>query len=268
MNNKFEINKIQDSNVIELKPKIGRNDPCYCGSGKKYKNCCMKKDQEEELFDKLAKQKQGVPNNYFTVKEYIELFGYPLKNLDFFLMEMLNITGDVLHNYNKMSSKKEKEILKELCVYSKKFYDGCLDCENKCLDNPLKQISFKSLIDEGLDIKTLPSKLQNQTPMNFFYIEFINNFSAKIQEELNKKIENENELVYQICTEVYWTLADFIQNNCYGDCNNKCILNYEENAYCSFCAFAKKKLPCPVENEISYDEIKASKESIEKYCLR
>ena len=25
--------------------KIGRNDPCYCGSGKKYKNCCMEKDQ-------------------------------------------------------------------------------------------------------------------------------------------------------------------------------------------------------------------------------
>jgi uncharacterized protein YecA (UPF0149 family) len=20
--------------------KIGRNDPCYCGSGKKYKKCC------------------------------------------------------------------------------------------------------------------------------------------------------------------------------------------------------------------------------------
>ena len=26
--------------------KIGRNDPCPCGSGKKYKNCCMKKDME------------------------------------------------------------------------------------------------------------------------------------------------------------------------------------------------------------------------------
>lgn len=24
--------------------KIGRNDPCYCGSGKKYKKCCLKKD--------------------------------------------------------------------------------------------------------------------------------------------------------------------------------------------------------------------------------
>ncbi|MGN0709968.1 MAG: preprotein translocase subunit SecA, partial [Anaerovoracaceae bacterium] len=29
-------------------PKVGRNDPCPCGSGKKYKNCCMKKDMEEE----------------------------------------------------------------------------------------------------------------------------------------------------------------------------------------------------------------------------
>jgi preprotein translocase subunit SecA len=26
-------------------PKIGRNDPCHCGSGKKYKNCHMKTDQ-------------------------------------------------------------------------------------------------------------------------------------------------------------------------------------------------------------------------------
>jgi preprotein translocase subunit SecA len=24
--------------------KVGRNDPCPCGSGKKYKKCCMKKD--------------------------------------------------------------------------------------------------------------------------------------------------------------------------------------------------------------------------------
>ena len=28
-------------------PKIGRNDPCPCGSGKKYKNCCMKKDMAD-----------------------------------------------------------------------------------------------------------------------------------------------------------------------------------------------------------------------------
>ena len=27
------------------KPKVGRNDPCHCGSGKKYKNCHMREDQ-------------------------------------------------------------------------------------------------------------------------------------------------------------------------------------------------------------------------------
>ncbi|MFV9616392.1 MAG: SEC-C metal-binding domain-containing protein, partial [Gammaproteobacteria bacterium] len=25
-------------------PKIGRNDPCHCGSGKKYKKCCLSKE--------------------------------------------------------------------------------------------------------------------------------------------------------------------------------------------------------------------------------
>ena len=30
------------SNTIVKGPKIGRNDPCPCGSGKKYKKCCGK----------------------------------------------------------------------------------------------------------------------------------------------------------------------------------------------------------------------------------
>lgn len=35
------------SNVIDMKSrqKIGRNDPCPCGSGKKYKKCCLGKDE-------------------------------------------------------------------------------------------------------------------------------------------------------------------------------------------------------------------------------
>ena len=28
--------------IVNTEPKIGRNDPCPCGSGKKYKNCCGK----------------------------------------------------------------------------------------------------------------------------------------------------------------------------------------------------------------------------------
>ena len=30
-----------------MKPILGRNDPCHCGSGKKYKQCCLGKDEEK-----------------------------------------------------------------------------------------------------------------------------------------------------------------------------------------------------------------------------
>ncbi len=30
--------------LVKERPKVGRNDPCPCGSGKKYKNCCGKSD--------------------------------------------------------------------------------------------------------------------------------------------------------------------------------------------------------------------------------
>ncbi|OHE18916.1 MAG: hypothetical protein A2X96_09205 [Syntrophobacterales bacterium GWC2_56_13] len=35
-----------DFSVRRPVPKIGRNAPCHCGSGKKYKKCCYEKDQE------------------------------------------------------------------------------------------------------------------------------------------------------------------------------------------------------------------------------
>ena len=30
----------QNNTIVRTTQKIGRNDPCPCGSGKKYKNCC------------------------------------------------------------------------------------------------------------------------------------------------------------------------------------------------------------------------------------
>ena len=45
----FDVSK-SIQNVIPLTKsilKVGRNDPCPCGSGKKYKKCCMlKKDSD------------------------------------------------------------------------------------------------------------------------------------------------------------------------------------------------------------------------------
>jgi tetratricopeptide (TPR) repeat protein len=37
-------------------PKTGRNDPCPCGSGKKYKRCCLAQDQAREQLALAAKR--------------------------------------------------------------------------------------------------------------------------------------------------------------------------------------------------------------------
>ena len=33
---------VEKAKPIRVGPKVGRNDPCPCGSGKKYKQCCGK----------------------------------------------------------------------------------------------------------------------------------------------------------------------------------------------------------------------------------
>ena len=41
--------------VVNKEPKVGRNDPCPCGSGKKYKKCCGK-NQQIEIFFRICKK--------------------------------------------------------------------------------------------------------------------------------------------------------------------------------------------------------------------
>ena len=40
---KVKKEKYEYQQPIRVEPKVGRNDPCPCGSGKKYKKCCMNK---------------------------------------------------------------------------------------------------------------------------------------------------------------------------------------------------------------------------------
>jgi preprotein translocase subunit SecA len=41
-----EASGVKAEPIRNLEPSVGRNDPCPCGSGKKYKNCHMRKDQK------------------------------------------------------------------------------------------------------------------------------------------------------------------------------------------------------------------------------
>src|SRR4030042_2863298 len=53
--------------------KIGRNEPCPCGSGKKYKTCCLDKDQEKtpkHLDEKVIHYlRQVMEKRYFEMSD-------------------------------------------------------------------------------------------------------------------------------------------------------------------------------------------------------
>ena len=36
-----QLMKMIQAEEVKVRPKVGRNDPCPCGSGRKYKKCCM-----------------------------------------------------------------------------------------------------------------------------------------------------------------------------------------------------------------------------------
>lgn len=40
---------------------LGRNDPCHCGSGRKYKQCCLEKDEAARRKAREAEGKEATP---------------------------------------------------------------------------------------------------------------------------------------------------------------------------------------------------------------
>ncbi len=68
-------------------PKIGRNAPCHCGSGKKYKKCCMESDQQlirdASSYEGLTRtQIRDSPNLVDDAGMIEQMRAYELKKLD------------------------------------------------------------------------------------------------------------------------------------------------------------------------------------------
>ncbi len=55
-----------------MNEKIGRNDPCPCGSGKKYKQCCINKPKAPKFKAKLLSQPKEVDMLSRTFGAHIE----------------------------------------------------------------------------------------------------------------------------------------------------------------------------------------------------
>ena len=74
---------------------LNRNDKCYCGSGKKYKNCCMEKDQEMERYNRrISEAQKQYAEIYTKVYKYSrdEKFAGEIKNAED-LFYILNTEG-------------------------------------------------------------------------------------------------------------------------------------------------------------------------------
>lgn len=61
----FRNNKKEQEN-IPLSKNIGRNDLCPCGSGKKYKKCCLRKEQQRELLLSKLDESRVIDDRYFS----------------------------------------------------------------------------------------------------------------------------------------------------------------------------------------------------------
>lgn len=56
---------------------VGRNDPCPCGSGKKYKKCCEAKTKHKKINAQLLSGSQANPNLAGRVQKISSLLQRP-----------------------------------------------------------------------------------------------------------------------------------------------------------------------------------------------
>ncbi len=82
------------SRTIDVNQKLGRNDPCYCGSGKKYKRCHLLQKVTETPYTPEIKTRLLTQASHFLIKQQ-------------FFYELVNQT--VLHMLGKESDRKGKD---------------------------------------------------------------------------------------------------------------------------------------------------------------
>jgi len=78
--------------------KTGRNDPCPCGSGKKYKNCCLTKDEavEHERLAAAAQPPASPPRLPSAVEELVGMLATVYEEADE-LTDASNAVVDLIH---------------------------------------------------------------------------------------------------------------------------------------------------------------------------
>jgi len=120
--------------------KIGRNDPCPCGSGKKYKNCCLGKDREEApsrgdkknvdyLFNVMEKELSRMSESNITKAQDLTYDGWEALEVDLqeaekLFKQALKLNPNLADAYNGLAAiDEEKGNLRSAEKYYRKAYE-------------------------------------------------------------------------------------------------------------------------------------------------
>lgn len=102
-----------------MPPKTGRNDPCPCGSGLKYKRCCMERDQAAE--HALLARAAAAAAETATAKEQEKQARFQARKEEYELAEASNAVIDLVHN-GKLDQ--AEQAARELLVRYPEVHDG------------------------------------------------------------------------------------------------------------------------------------------------
>ena len=186
--------------------KVGRNDPCPCGSGKKFKKCCIDKAQEILPYQKFItqsledypkrKENDSQKDLYdFYKKEYIEI-----DKLMYRAMKRKRIPIFIQRNYEK----EEQINLK----YLKEAFEKVKEL--------LQTHSFHT-IDEYDDAVSI----------HFSLYQFYDNYSSLLCKNINKHLANQDQRITEL-----ETLVDFFYNHFdLKNDNESLFLNTKEFLY-------------------------------------
>jgi hypothetical protein len=97
-----------------MNKKIGRNDKCHCNSGKKYKKCCLNKEQLDKmkLFNLFQKGHDASSENIGTIKQSLEEEYKEYANMDEHqIIDVTNILTQETYKPLQIANYKENTIM-------------------------------------------------------------------------------------------------------------------------------------------------------------
>ena len=151
--------------------KIGRNDPCPCGSGKKYKKCCLNKEKSETKKIFLSDEQFGY--ELFAQHDYY-LHNKKVKN------EKIN--KKLLNIYDNRDTMTDKEIMKDYL----EIMNALLDYAEKNNVLTLEELDkSKQISDFSSNVITDASDIAYNLTKNDYDLEKVINYIDRLVDTLD-----------------------------------------------------------------------------------